>query len=407
MFWSARWRRFTAGRPTMTTGPLTGIHVLDLSRVLAGPYATMALGELGADVIKVERAPGGDETRQWGPPFVAGESTYFLGVNRNKRSIALDLGNDADRAIVQDLALSWAEVVVENFRPGTLERWNLGLSSLRERQPRLITATVRGYPSPDNRPGYDFVIQAVSGLMSITGPKDSEPSKVGVAVADIITGLFLLSGIEALLVARDRTGVGDHLDVSLFGAQWAALATVVQGYLLTGQDPQRWGNQHAQLTPYQTFASQDGWIAVGVGIDSQFAALCGELGHPEWATDARFIHNPERIRCRLELERLLQREFSTATSADWVAKLDAAGVPVGPVRTVPQALLDATEKGYGVIARVPHETLGDLPQVSLPWEFQHAQASPSSAPPRLDQHRRDILDLVESIKKGRKDVGNE
>ncbi len=211
-----------------SSGPLAGIHVLDLSRVLAAPYATMALGELGADVIKVERRPDGDETRQWGPPFVGGESAYFLGVNRNKRSIALDLRTPDDQELVRTLAVEWADVVVENFRPGTLERWNLGLESLRDANPRLVTATVRGYPEGDDRPGYDFIIQAGSGLMSITGEPEGQPAKVGVAVADITTGLFLLSGIEAALYRRERTGRGDHVTVSLWESQMAWLTNVAQ-----------------------------------------------------------------------------------------------------------------------------------------------------------------------------------
>lgn len=387
----------------MTRGPLTDIRVLDLSRVLAAPYATMALGELGADIIKVERAPGGDETRQWGPPFTGGESTYFLGINRNKRSVALDLAEPADQAVVRDLALYWADVVVENFRPGTLEKWNLGLASLREANPRLVTATVRGYPGADERPGYDFVIQAGSGLMSITGSETGPPSKVGVAVADVITGLFLLSGIEAALIRRHRTGSGDHVEVSLWGAQLAALATVIQGYTVTGVEPQRWGNAHAQLAPYAAFRTADGWIAVGVGNDRQFARLADVLQHPEWAQDTRFQRNPDRVVHRQALDSVLNAVLARETTGYWVDRLTAAGVPAEPVRTVPEALAEAERREHGVLGQLEHPAAGMLWQVRMPWQFGESETALGSAPPLLDQHRREIMDLIAGIRQARKE----
>lgn len=388
-------------------GPLADIHVLDLSRVLAAPYATMALGELGADVIKIERSPDGDETRQWGPPFVSGESAYFLSTNRNKRSIALDMARDDDRAVVRDLALGWADVVVENFKPGTLERWELGLEQLRAANPRLVTASVRGYPHGDDRPGYDFVIQAGSGLMSITGPADGDPSKVGVAVADVATGLFLLSGIEAALYRRERTGCGDHVEVSLWESQLAWLINVGQSYLLTGRQPERQGNAHAQLAPYQTLRTGDGWIAIGIGNDHQFTALCRVLGHPEWALDSRFRTNPDRVRHRADLETLLEAALDSASTAHWTARLEQEQIPASPVRTIPEALADAEQRGHGVVENMAHPTVGPLPQVRLPWRFQETEARPSSPPPVIDQDRREILGLVERIRQQRKDVRHE
>ncbi len=384
-------------------GPLENVRVLDLSRVLAAPYATMALGELGADVIKIERTPDGDETRHWGPPFVSGEATYFLGINRNKRSIALDLRQREDQARVRDLALSWADVVVENFRPGTLERWGLGLKQLRQENPRLITASVRGYPAGDDRPGYDFVIQAGSGLMSITGPEEGPPFKVGVAVSDITTGLFLVGGITAALYRRERTGRGDHVEVSLWGSQLAQLATVVQGVLSTGATPRRFGNAHGQLTPYQIFPSSDGWIAVGVGNDNQFAILCRALGHPEWGQDPRFRTNPDRVNHRDALDDVLSLAFQRRSTKEWVRALEQAGLPSGPVRTVPEALDHAAERGHDVVGMVPHKTLGDLPQVRLPWKFDQASADMMTGPPLVDQHRDEILALIEQIRRPRKD----
>ena len=389
----------------MTNGPLTGLHVLDLSRVLAAPYATMALGELGADIIKVERASQGDDTRQWGPPFVAGESTYYLGINRNKRSIALNLQNESDREIVRDLSLGWADIVVENFRPGTLERWGMGLDSLRQANPRLITATVRGYPAGDDRPGYDFVIQAGAGLMSITGDVDGPPVKVGVAVADIITGLFLLSGIEAALYRREKMGRGDHVEASLWESQLAALATIVQGHLSTGQSPRRWGNAHAQLAPYQIFPTRDGWIALGVGNEGQFEALCQVLGHGEWSRDPRFLTNRDRVNNRDDLQGLLTEVLQGDATTTWVDRLEAVGVPAGPVRTVPEALAFAQAKGHGVIGSLSHPTLGSLEQIRLPWRFDESAAAMRLPPPLLDEHREQILELVQRIRRSPERTG--
>ncbi len=385
-------------------GPLAGIHVLDLSRVLAAPYATMALGELGADVIKVERRPDGDETRQWGPPFVGGESAYFLSVNRNKRSIALDLRTAADQDVVRRLALEWADVIVENFRPGTLEHWNLSLASLRQANPRLVTASVRGYPEGDDRPGYDFVIQAGSGLMSITGEAQGQPMKVGVAVADITTGLYLLSGIEAALYRRERTGCGDHVTVSLWESQMAWLTNVAQSYLVTGQEPRRYGNAHAQLAPYQTLRTRDGHIAVGVGNDRQFQTLCDALGHPEWAADGHYRTNPDRVQHREQLQALLESALAVRDTQFWVEELEARGVPSGPVLTIPEALADAERRGHHLTSQLNHPTAGDLTQIRLPWHFGEAEVFPQSPPPVIDQHRQDILGLLEEIRQHRKDV---
>ncbi len=384
-----------------TDGPLTGVQVLDLSRVLAAPYATMALGELGADVIKVERRPDGDETRQWGPPFVQGESTYFLSTNRNKRSIALDLRKPEDQSRVRDLALGWADVVVENFKPGTLGRFQLGLDDLRKAKPRLITASLRGYPVPDDNPGYDFVIQAGSGLMSITGPPDGEPYKVGVAVSDVTAGLFLLSGIVAALYRRERTGQGDHLEVSLWGAQLAGLANVMQSYLSTGKAPGRYGNAHASLAPYQTVRTADGWMALGVGNDHQFQALCQVLGHPEWAEDPRFRTNPDRVAHRTILIAQLEDVLTTRRTPWWVSRLEEAGVPAGPVRTIPQAVEYAKAQGHQVLVEVEHPAVGRYPAVRLPWTFHQSEAEARSAPPQVDQHRDEILALVASIRRRR------
>lgn len=379
-------------------GPLEGVNVLDLSRVLAGPYATMALGELGADVIKIEREKSGDETRQWGPPFVSGESAYFLSINRNKRSLALDLSKDAHQLVVRDLALHWADVVVENFKPGTLEHWNLSLESLRRDNPRLITASVRGYPVGDDRPGYDFVIQAGSGLMSLNGPPSGEPFKVGLAVSDITTGLFLLSGIEAALYRRELSGRGDHVGVSLWESQMAWLTNVAQSYLMTGEAPGRYGNAHPQLAPYETFQAADGFLAIGVGNDGQFRRLCAVLQHAEWCQDARYATNPARVRYRKALVDTLQAVLKEKSVQEWVQLLEAEGIPSGPVRTIPEALEDAAHRGQDMVKHVRHARLADLPLVQLPWHFQHSPISMKSPPPTLDEHHDEIMTLWESIR---------
>jgi len=375
---------------TRSDGPLAGIKVLDLSRVMAGPYATMALGELGAEVLKVERPGGGDDTRQWGPPFVAGESTYFLSANRNKDSVVRDLQDPRHQAWIRERALHWADVVVENFRPGTLEKWGLGLDALREANPRLITASVRGYPPGDDRPGYDFVMQAGSGLMAITGPVDGEPSKVGVPIVDLVAGLFLLSGIQAALLARSRTGQGQHVSVSLWEAGMAILSNVAQSTLATGQPPGRLGNAHPQLAPYQTVRVADGQIALAVGNDRQFQALAVALGHPEWASDARFATNPNRVRHRQALIELLESVLVTQTRESWLARLEAAGVPAGPVRTVPEALAYDATRGYGSVISVDHPTVGSLPVVRLPWHFSETPSAVRQAPPIYPDQKGDL-----------------
>lgn len=387
----------------VAAGCLAGIKILDLSRVLAAPYATMALGDLGADVIKVERPDGGDETRQWGPPFICGESTYFLAANRNKRSIALDFANPSDRSMVRDLALHWADVVVENFRPGTLDKWQLGSEQLLAESPQLVVASVRGYPQGDDRPGYDFIIQAESGLMSITGPVDGEPSKVGIAVADILTGMFLANGITAALYRRQVTGQGEHVVVSLWGSQLAALSNVMQSYLVTKRPPSRYGNAHAQLAPYQTFHTKDGLIALAAGNDGQFFRLCAALDHEEWASDPRFLKNPDRVTHREALTRVLESVLGQHSTDHWVKRLRQRGLPAAPVQTIPQAVAEAQAQGHDLVGSVEHKMAGPLSYVKMPWTFKNARQGVQSAPPPWDGNREEIMKLVATIRRTRKD----
>ncbi len=373
---------------------LEGIHVLDLSRVLAAPYATMALGELGAEVIKIERPGTGDETRQWGPPFWGDQAAYFLSTNRNKRSCEADLSTPEGQDLVRTLATQWADIVIENFKPGTLQRYHLALADLRQANPRLITATLRGYPEGDDRPGYDFVMQAATGLMSLTGPVDQEPSKVGIAVADITAGLFLLSGVLAALVTRYETGFGQHVGVSLFDAQLAWWVNVGMAHLVTGDAPRRWGNAHAQLAPYETFEALDGHLALAVGNDRQFLALCQLLGHPAWAVNPLYATNPARVRHRENLHALLQAEIGQNTVVHWVEAMSRCDVPSGPVRTVPEALAWREQ-----FSPPMHGWVEGIPQMFLPWRFSASTVKPHTPPPRLGEHTQEVLALYEKLRK--------
>lgn len=375
----------------MLSSPLDGLLVLDLSRVLAGPYCTMILGDLGADVIKVE-APQGDDTRRWGPPFVAGESAYYLAVNRNKRSLVADLKTAADAALVRTIA-NHADILVENFRPGTLERFGLSLASLREQNPRLITLTISGMGAtgPEAElPGYDFIVQATAGLMSITGSAEGEASKVGVAVVDLTTGMLASNAILAALYARERTGLGQHIDISLLESQVAWLANVGSAYLVTGEEPTRYGNAHPTIVPYQTFEASDGAFALAVGNDRQWQQLCAVLQQPTWADDPRFSTNPQRVQHRSALVELLNHQFGQKTSAEWVALIQAAGIPVGAVRSVGQVLNDPQVLAREMVVSVQHPTIGDLKVLGIPFKFSATPASIRLAPPLLGQHSQEI-----------------
>ncbi len=370
-------------------GLLAGTRVLDLSRVLAGPLATMLLADLGAQVIKVERPGGGDETRTWGPPFVAGESAYYLAVNRGKRGVAIDWQQPAGRALIRELVLGWADVVVDNARPGSLERHGLDPLALREEKPALVWARIRGYPPGDDRPGYDFIIQAQSGLMSITGPADGDPAKVGVAVTDIVTGLYLANAIQAALLHRGATGQGALVTVSLLEAQWAALINVAESHLLTGEPARRWGNAHAQLVPYDVFDAADGPLAIGVGNNRQFRHLVEVLGVPELADDARFRDNRDRVLHRHALTSLINDRLGTAPRAAWQRRLDAVGVPAGSLRTVAEAMASAAASG--AVVTLTHPRLGALPMVGSPIWAGDGRVGSTVPPPGLGQHTEEIV----------------
>jgi formyl-CoA transferase len=376
---------------TPPEGALAGVLILDLSRVLAGPYCTMILGDMGAEVIKVE-SPAGDESRRWGPPFSNGESAYYLAVNRNKRSVVIDLDQEEGRALVRRIAQR-ADIVVENFLPGSLEKRGLSLAALRASNPRLISLTISGMGAtgPDRlAPGYDFIIQAAGGLMSVTGPEPGPPSKVGVPIVDLTTGMMSANAVLGALYARERTGRGQHLDISLLETQVSWLGNVGTSYLVTGNELPRYGNAHPTIVPYQTFATQDGTIALGVGNDGQFRRLCAALDRPELAEDERFRTNPERIAHRDTLRTILGEVFKTRDTAAWVERIRSVNVPASAVRTVPEVLNDPQVLARNMVVTVEHPTIGDLKLLGTPFKFSDTPTSVRRHPPLHGEHTAEI-----------------
>jgi crotonobetainyl-CoA:carnitine CoA-transferase CaiB-like acyl-CoA transferase len=366
---------------------LDGVLVADFSRVLAGPYATMLLADLGAEVVKVERPGAGDDTRAWGPPHADGEATYYLGVNRNKRSVALDLTDPSDVDVARDLAAR-ADVLVENFRPGTMERLGLGYTSLKERNPRLVYCSITGFGSGAGAglPGYDLLVQAVGGLMSVTGEPDGPGTKTGVAVVDVITGLHAAVGVLAALRHRDQTGEGQRVEVSLLSSLLSALVNQASGYVSAGVVPGRMGNRHPSIAPYEVFETQDRPIAVAVGNDRQFRSLCAVLGREDLAADPRFATNTSRVAARGALAASLSETLSSGTADDWFAALMAAGVPCGPVNDVAAALALAESLGLDPVVEIADPRRdAPVPQVANPIRLDAAPPRYRLAPPRLDE----------------------
>lgn len=372
--------------------PLRGIRVLDLSRVLAGPYCTMVLGDLGADVIKVE-SPEGDETRTWGPPFAEGESAYYLCVNRNKRSIVIDFKTEEGRAVINPL-IRKSDVLVENFRPGTLSRFSLDFESVSALNPALVYCSISGFGQTGplhDKPGYDFMIQAMGGLMSFTGEQDGEPMKVGVAVADLFAGQNAVIAILAALQARTQTGRGQHLDISLFDSQLGMLANVASNYLISGNLPRRYGNAHANIVPYQSFQASDEWFILAVGNDRQFEKLCEVIGNPELARDARFVANAGRVEHREALITTLKPVFLTRTAINWLSTLEAAGIPCGPINTLEKVFAEPQIEARQMLIEMEHPTIGKLPLVGSPLKFSETPVEYRFPPPKLGEHTEQIL----------------
>ena len=368
-------------------GPLEGLLVADFSRVLAGPFSTMLLGDLGADVVKVEHPDGGDETRGWGPPWYGEHSTYYLAVNRNKRSVALDLKTDAGRRAARALAAR-ADVLVENFKAGAAERLGLPFEEVGRDNPGLVWCSISGFGrgAGADQPGDDFQVQANRGLVSLNRPAGGEPTKVGVALVDVLTGLYATTGILAALRERDRTGRGQRVEVSLLGSALASLVNQASSYLCTGRPPRAMGNRHPSITPYETLATADRPLVVAGGNDAPFARLCRVLGLPEAATDPRFATNADRVANRDALAELLERALAARGAADWVAALSEAGVPCGLVNDLGEAFALATRLGLDPVA-----TAGGIPQVANPIRLSSAPASYRLAPPALGEHTAEVL----------------
>jgi len=374
--------------------PLDGILVADFSRVLAGPLASMLLGDLGADVVKVERPDGGDDTRAWGPPYRDGEATYYLGLNRNKRSLALDLGDAGDVELARRLALR-ADVLIESFRPGLMGRWGLDGDTLRARNPRLVTCSITAFGTAGDEarslPGYDFLLQAMGGLMSVTGEEDGPPLKVGAAVVDLVCGLNAVIGIQAALAERERTGRGRHVEVSLMDASLMALLNQGSAWVLGGVVPHRRGNRHPSITPYETFDAADRPLAVAVGNDLLFQRLCTVLGIDELATDERFATNSARVANADALAARLGPVFATRPAAAWIAELTAAAVPAGPINDVAEAFAYAASLGME-----PVTEKDGYPLPSPPLRIDGERPPIDRPPPRLDEHGDELRDWLKS-----------
>ena len=373
--------------------PLSGVTVLDFTRVLSGPYCTMLLADMGARVIKIEQPGRGDDTRAWGPPFVHGESAYFLSINRNKESLTLDLKHASSRAVL-DALLARADVLVENFRPGTMERLGWGYDDVARRFPRIVYCSISGFGQTGPRsaePGYDAVIQGEAGLMSITGAADGPPFRLGVAIADIVSGLFAAQGIAMALLARARTGRGQRVDVGMLDAT-AALLTYQAGiHFATGKTPVRMGNRHPSIVPYETFPARDGDFVVAVGNDEQWRRFCSAIGARALADDPRFATNRDRVEHYDALRPLLVGLLESRTRSEWVADLKAAGVPCGSVRDVAEVLQDSHLTAREMIETVQHATAGPLRVLGVPITLSETPGAVRAAPPALGQHTRQIL----------------
>ena len=373
--------------------PLAGLTVLDFSRVLAGPYCTMQLADLGARVIKIEQPGRGDDTRAWGPPFVGTESAYFLSVNRNKESLALDLKHPRARRVI-DALVARADVLVENFRPGTMERLGLGYEAVRAQNPRAVYCSISGFGQTGPRrleAGYDAMMQAEGGLMSITGAADGPPFRLGVAIADIATGMFAVQGILAALFARERGAGGQRVDIAMLDAVTALLTYQASSAFATGATPMRMGNRHPSIAPYDTFAAADGEFVLAVGNDDQFRRTCEVLGQPALASDERFRTNQDRVRAGDALRRTLAPLLAAWTRADLLRALTAAGVPNGAVRTVTEALADPQVAARGMIVPLEHATAGPIRVLGTPLKLSETPAGVRTPPPALGQHTVQIL----------------
>lgn len=385
-------------------GPLSNIKVLDLSRVMAGPWSSQILADLGADVIKIERPGQGDDTRAWGPPFLPGDegrsdqnSGYFLSVNRGKRSVLADLNTPEGQATVQALARQ-VDIVLENYKVDTLKRFNLDYESLRKINPSVVYCSITGFGQTGPRraqPAYDFIIQAMGGLMSVTGGRDEEPGggpqKVGVPIVDIMTGMYATIAVLAALERRRVSGEGEYIDIAMLDVQTAFLANQGMNYLLTGKAPKRTGNKHPNIQPQDVFRCRDGYMALAVGNDGQFRKLCEVIGRPELADDERFRANAGRVRNLPELHAILSERFGQQDALTWVQQLETGGIPAGRINTVDQVLAENQIVHRKMVRQLPHPRAGAVPSIVSPMHFRNATLEFDRAPPLLGQHTEEVL----------------
>ncbi len=375
--------------------PLAGVKVVDLSRVLAGPYCTMCLGDMGADIIKIERPDGGDDTRRFGPPFVDGVSTYYLAINRNKRSIAIDLKSEAGKAVLWRL-IEDADVLVENFRPGAMQRLGFDYEAVAAKNPRLVYCSIsafghHGDPDWTGRPGYDLILQGMGGIPSLTGEPDGPPSKVGASIADVVSGMVAYQGILLALLARHSTGRGQFVDAAMLDGQVSLLAYWATAWLNAGAKPKRMGNRHLSIAPYSTFRTADGWLNVGVANERLWARFCAALGTPELAEDARFRTNTDRVQHIDALDAAITAVLETRTRDHWVELFREAGIPAGPVLTVDQTLSHPQMAARDMVVSLPHPTLGRVTLTGVSPRLGHTPGAVRTPPPLLGQHTDEIL----------------
>jgi succinate--hydroxymethylglutarate CoA-transferase len=378
---------------TPVKAPLAGLRVLDLTRVLAGPFCTMILGDMGADIVKVEQPIRGDDTRSWGPPFLGPESAYFLGINRNKRGITLDLKQPRGQEILRQL-IRKSDIVIENFKPGTLEAWGCGREFMEKDAPSVIHCSISGYGSVGPKaplPGYDFLLQAESGLMSITGDENGEPMKLGVAIVDLCTGLYASISILGALQARNSGLPGQHVEVSLYTTSIAMLANVASNVLISGKPAGRFGNGHPNIVPYSVFRCRESDLALAVGNDMQFATFAAAVGHPEWAQDSRFSRNRDRVENRAVLEGLIQSTLNSRTADEWIKVLLAVGVPCSRINTVQEALADPQTAATGMLIDQQHPTAGLFRSLGIPMTFSATPLAVRLPPPALGEHTDEVL----------------
>jgi len=377
-------------------GALTGIKVLDLSRVLAGPFCTMILGDLGAEVIKVEAPGGSDETRSWGPPFQNGISAYYLSANRNKKSLTVNLKTEDGIATIKQLIVD-ADVIINNFKVGTMERFGLDYHTVEKINPQIVYCSITGFGETGvykDMPGYDFIIQAMSGLMSITGTNDSGPQKMGVAITDILTGLYANIGIQAALIERIHSGKGQKLDISLYDSAVSSLVNIGSNYFMSGKIPAPLGNHHANIVPYQTFLTQDGEIVIAVGNDNQFKKLCLILELPQLITDARFLTNPNRVEHRNELIPILQKAFNTKPTNYWLEKCHQNKIPCGPIQNIKEVSQDPQLIGREMFIDCEHPTAGSIKMIGSPLKLSRTPVKYESHPPDAGEHNHEILKTI-------------